>query len=206
MTHPLRELLDGAARGEFPPNDWRTEVVRPPDRFRGVVIGMTGHVVIAADVGDEFAAMDPVDAMSARTLVRLGDALGARPGTYDALLVAQGTGAGSAEWLEERDAFPHARVERAMRYRRDCRIFVAGDGDAVLVVGRGLCDRWEFGYEIALGARGAGLGRAVAAAARDVIPAGEAMWAQVAPGNAASMRSTAAAGFVPVGAEVLFVA
>jgi hypothetical protein len=46
----------------------------------------------------------------------------------------------------------------------------------------------------------------VAAAARAVVPEGEPVWAQVAPGNAASMRSTAAAGFVPVGAEVLFVA
>ena len=42
------------------------------------------------------------------------------------------------------------------------------------------------------------------AAARGLVPAGEPLWAQVAPGNAASMRSTLAAGFVPVGAEVLF--
>jgi hypothetical protein len=41
-------------------------------------------------------------------------------------------------------------------------------------------------------------------AARGLVPAGEPLWAQVAPGNAASMRSTLAAGFVPVAAEVLF--
>ena len=75
---------------------------------------------------------------------------------------------------------------------------------AVLIVGRGLAGRWEFGYEVARGAQGRGLGRRVAAAARGLVPAGEPLWAQVAPGNAASLRSTLAAGFVPVGAEVLF--
>jgi hypothetical protein len=48
------------------------------------------------------------------------------------------------------------------------------------------------------------LGRKVARAAAALVPAGEPLWAQVAPGNAASLRAVGAAGFVPVGAEVLF--
>ncbi len=205
-------MFDAAARGEFPGDDWCTEVVAAPpgDHVRGVIVGMTGHVVLAADVDEatahEMRALDPATAMNTRTLAMLAERLRATTGTYDAMFVALGTGEGVTGWLQEHDDFEHARVERAQRYRQDTRIFVAGDGDAVLVVGRGLCGRWELGYEVAAGARSRGLGRRVAAAARAVVPEGEPVWAQVAPGNAASMRSTAAAGFVPVGAEVLFVA
>jgi hypothetical protein len=38
-----------------------------------------------------------------------------------------------------------------------------------------------------------------------VLPEGTPVWAQVAPGNAASMRATVGAGFRPVGSEILFV-
>jgi RimJ/RimL family protein N-acetyltransferase len=83
-------------------------------------------------------------------------------------------------------------------------VWTIDDDTGVLVVGRGLCNRWEIGYEIAPDARGKGLGRRLVAAARGLVPSGEPLWAQIAPGNAASMRSTLAAGFVPVAAEVLF--
>jgi hypothetical protein len=72
------------------------------------------------------------------------------------------------------------------------------------MVGRGLCGRREVGYEVEPDRRNDGLGRRLVAAARGLVPAGEPLFAQVAPGNAASMRSTLAAGFVPIGAEVLF--
>jgi hypothetical protein len=44
----------------------------------------------------------------------------------------------------------------------------------------------------------------VVAAARHLTPSGEPLFAQVAPGNVASLGVVAAAGFRPVGAEVLF--
>jgi RimJ/RimL family protein N-acetyltransferase len=44
----------------------------------------------------------------------------------------------------------------------------------------------------------------VATAARHLTPPGEPLFAQVAPGNAASLRVVEAAGFRPIGAEVLF--
>jgi hypothetical protein len=43
----------------------------------------------------------------------------------------------------------------------------------------------------------------LAAAARHLVPDGRPIWGQVAPGNAASLRAFLAAGYVPVGAEVL---
>jgi hypothetical protein len=58
--------------------------------------------------------------------------------------------------------------------------------------------------EVDPAARGRGLGRLLAAAARHLTPPGEPLFAQVAPGNAASLRVVGAAGFCPVGAEVLF--
>ena len=48
------------------------------------------------------------------------------------------------------------------------------------------------------------LGGRLVAAARHLTPPGEPLFAQVAPGNAASLRVVEAAGFRPIGAEVLF--
>ncbi|HEV2894220.1 MAG TPA: class I SAM-dependent methyltransferase [Actinomycetota bacterium] len=46
--------------------------------------------------------------------------------------------------------------------------------------------------------------RCFAGVARHLVPPGEVLFAQVAPGNAASLRVVEAAGFRPIGAEVLF--
>ncbi|MYS16437.1 GNAT family N-acetyltransferase, partial [Streptomyces sp. SID4982] len=70
-----------------------------------------------------------------------------------------------------------------------------------LVLGRGLGGRVEVAVEVGEEARHRGLGRALATAARHL--AGEPVWAQVAPGNARSVRAFLAAGYRPVGAEVL---
>jgi GNAT superfamily N-acetyltransferase len=74
----------------------------------------------------------------------------------------------------------------------------------VLVLGRGLAGRREVAFEVDPAARDRGLGRLLVAAARHLTPPGEPLFAQVAAGNAASLRVVAAAGFRPVGAEVLF--
>jgi len=57
--------------------------------------------------------------------------------------------------------------------------------------------------EIDPGCRGRGLGRELVAAARHLVPDGTPLWAQIAPGNAASVRAFLAAGYQPVGAEAL---
>ena len=38
-----------------------------------------------------------------------------------------------------------------------------------------------------------------------LVPAGDLVWAQVAPGNAASLRAFLTCGFFPIGSEVLIV-
>lgn len=94
---------------------------------------------------------------------------------------------------------------RARRYRDEVRAYaVDGPAEAMVLVGRGFAERWETAFEVAPADRGRGLGRALAAAARHLVPDGEPVWAQVSPGNAASLRAVLAAGFLPVGAEVLF--
>jgi hypothetical protein len=174
-----------------------------------VIVGVTGHFMLAADIpaAEVAARMPPGDfsvPMSSASLLWLAERLDSRPATFDALLCRLGTGAGAPGWLREVDGRDHPRVERAARYRHDQRVFMADDDAAVLVVGRGVCDRWELGFEVGFGARRRGLGRRLAAAAAAIVPVREPLWAQVAPGNAASLRALAAAGFVPVGAEVLF--
>jgi GNAT superfamily N-acetyltransferase len=202
-------VLDAAARGRFPPTDGRVEVLPPPDGRADVMLGFTGHFVLAApvDVAEVAARLPSGDfsvPLSATFLMWIAEQLGSRPGTFDALLCATGTGAGVPSWLRETHALDHPRVARASRYRADMRIYETDGGRGVLIVGRGICGRWEIGYEVAPDARGAGLGRRLVDAARGVVPAGDPVWAQVAPGNAASMRATIAGGFVPVAAEVLF--
>ena len=208
-AHPLRVLLDKAAAGRFPPADGLIDVVPSPGGLADAIVGMTGHFMLAADIdrAEIDARIPPGDfslPMSAQTLQWLAQRLDSVPATFDALLCRIGTGAGAPPWLHEVDGHDHPRVERAARYRDDMRVFVSDDDGAVLIIGRGVCDRWEFGFEVMPDARGSGLGRRVAAAAAGLVPAGEPLWGQVAPGNAASLRALGAAGFVPVGAEVLF--
>jgi hypothetical protein len=209
MSHPLRTMLDDAARGIFPAADGVVDVVPSPPGRADAVVGFTAHLVVAADVDahevrERFPAGDFSSWLSAPTLIWLGERLRSRPTTFDALLVAVGTGVGPPDWLHPTTDLDHPRVARASRYRTNMQIYSTGDGAGVLVLGRGICGRWEIGYEIAPAAQGCGLGRRLVAAARGLVPEGEPVWAQVAPGNAASMRSTMAGGFAPVAAEVLF--
>jgi hypothetical protein len=208
-VHPLRAVLDAAARGTFPPVDGAFDVLPRVEGLADVMLGFTGHFVLAAPIdAAEVAAQVPIGdfsiPMSAGFLMWMADRIGSRPATHDALLCTTGTGAGPPAWLGAAQGLDHPRVARASRYRSQMTIYETDDGDGVLIVGRGICGRYEIGYEVAPDARRRGLGRRLAAAARGLVPDGEPVWAQVAPGNAASMRSTIAAGFVPVAAEVLF--
>jgi hypothetical protein len=208
VTHPLAAYLDTLARGDYPPFDAEVDVFRSPGGLNDIVIGFTGHSVVAADIDPALvrAQIEPGNLsqpLSARFLTWLGDQLSSRPGTLDALLVAQGTGAGVPAGWRATDDVGHPRVQEAQKFRVVERVFDV-DGGGVALLGRGVCDRWEVGFEVEPGARNAGLGRRIVAGARGLVPAGEPLWAQVAPANAASMRSTMAAGFVPVAAEVLF--
>ncbi|MET1001549.1 MAG: GNAT family N-acetyltransferase [Acidimicrobiia bacterium] len=205
----LRPILDAAARGTFPPEDGAVQVLPPVGGRADVLVGFTGHFVLAAAVdADEVTARVPIGdfsvPMSASFLSWLSRRLGREPGTLDAVLAAPGTGEGAREWLVRDDDAGHPRVVRARRYRNDVSVYTTIDGTGILIVGRGLCGRWEMAFEVAAGARGHGLGRRLVEASRCFVPSGEYVWAQVAPGNAASLRAIVAGGFAPICAEVLF--
>jgi RimJ/RimL family protein N-acetyltransferase len=108
------------------------------------------------------------------------------------------------EVLEE-PGVPFAdRVERARRYRSEVRLFADPGRNGVVILGRGLAERLEVSLEVAPRRRGRGIGTSLARAARGLAPDGEPLYAQVAPGNVASLRAFLRAGFRPIGAEVLF--
>jgi L-amino acid N-acyltransferase YncA len=71
----------------------------------------------------------------------------------------------------------------------------------VLVTGRGVAGRLEVSVEVDDSVRHRGLGRRLVTAARHLVR--EPLWAQVAPGNARSLRAFQAAGYRPAGAELL---
>jgi RimJ/RimL family protein N-acetyltransferase len=95
----------------------------------------------------------------------------------------------------------HPRIARALHYRDDVRAWQTPGG--VVLLGRGVAGRYEVAIEVDPDCRGRGLGAQLATAARHLVPAGHALWAQIAPANAASVRAFLAAGFRPVGAEAL---
>jgi GNAT superfamily N-acetyltransferase len=205
----LRTILTEAALGRPPVADGRTRVIGPPGRVQGV-FAFTAHTVIATDAGeDELRPQLPEGdlgaAMSPAFLVHLGGCLGIRPGTFDAVFALPPGAAAEGPALVPAPALDHPRVARATRWRDDVHVFTTETGDGVLVVGRGVAGRWEMAYEVDPSARAQGLGRRLAAAARGLVPDAEPLFAQVAPGNAASIRSVLAAGYRPIGAEVLFV-
>jgi GNAT superfamily N-acetyltransferase len=174
------------------------------------LLAFTAHHVIAADVDPDLVAARLPDGdlsapMSAAFLGWLGERLGSRPGSLDVVLAAGGLGGTPPlELVPAVDLDRHQRVARALRYRRDLAVWTDPEGAGVLTVGRGLAGRLELAFEVDPARRGRGLGRLLVAAARHLTPPGEPLFAQVAPGNVASLRVVQAAGFRPVGAEVLF--
>jgi GNAT superfamily N-acetyltransferase len=167
--HPLRAVLLAAAAGRFPPADGAVDVLGPPPGRCDAVAGFTAHHVIAAGLSErEVLARLPSDdvgaAMDMRFLAWLGRRLGSTPGMLDVVLAAAplpGEGI-----LAEVPAVEHPRVDRAARYRTDLRVFRDVRGTAIVTLGRGLAGRLEVSVEVEPAHRDAGLGRALAEAAR----------------------------------------
>lgn len=211
----LGTILDAAAHGRFPPPDGTTTVVPQPCHRDAGVIAFTAHSVVFTDedprwVHATLAALDcdPLAAtMNPRFLAAFLDRTGRATDTTDLLTVADALpGAPDpALGLREIDDPDHPRAARARKRRDDVRVWASAEG-GVLVLGRGLAGRWEAAMEVDQDARHRGLGRALALAARHLVPAASHVWAQQSPGNARSVRAFQAAGYRPVGAEALFVA
>ena len=164
---------------------------RPTSTRRGCARGLP--------VGDFLAPMSP------RFLDELSELISAPPGSLDVVLAAPGRrGEPELELTLLDGGTSHPRVERAERYRTDVRAFATRGEEGVLVLGRGLAGRWEAAFEVDERHRGRGLGRALVAAARNLVPADELVFMQTAPGNVASLHAILAGGFAPIGGEVLF--
>jgi GNAT superfamily N-acetyltransferase len=206
----LLRLLEDAAGGVPPAPDGVVEVWPAPEGPVDAVLAFTAHHVVAAAVDPDLVAarLPPGDLsapVSAAFLCWLGERLDSRPGSLDVVLAAEGLGGTpSLELTPAAGLDRHQRVARSLRYRDDLQIWTAQEGAGVLVLGRGLAGRREVAFEVDPARRNRGLGRLLVAAARQLTPPGEVLFAQVAPGNAASLRVVAAAGFRPIGAEVLF--
>ena len=205
----LERVFAAIGRGELPSPDGVVEVMQSPAGPSDVVCAFTAHTVIAAAVeeGDIRKRLTPGDLgapMEAGFLVWLGEQLGAPPGMLDIVLVATGDAPATRVQIAPQRGESVARVERARRYRRDVQVFGDSDGRGIGVVGRGLARRWEVAVEVEPAHRDRGLARGLFAAARRLVPLDEPLFAQVSPGNAASLRAVLGAGFKPVGSEVLF--
>ena len=202
------ELLHAAARGAFPPEDGRTEVVGPPAGAPAAVLSFTAHHVVAAGVPAEevLGRVDPQDLkgpLAPGVLAWLAERTGLVAGSLDVVLAwVPGRAAPEAAPVREVEPEAHPRVDRARRWRRELRVF-EGEGGMV-VLGRGLADRLELSVEVEPARRDRGLARRLVAGALAAAEPGEPVFAQVAAANAASLRALQPAGFAAVGAEVLF--
>jgi len=224
MEHPLAHLLTEVAAGKFPPPDGGVTVMSPPDDRLSGVLAFTGHHVVAADVSPEWvrSRLRPGDLsalLNPPFLAALTEFTGRRVGSIDAVMVAPPTTDPSADPSADRatdratdqqepelilhpaDGVDHGRLAMAQRYRTGVRAWQCDGG--LVVLGRGLAGRWEVAVEVDRRARGRGLGRRLFAIARRLVDG--AVWAQVAPGNVASMRALLEAGYRPGGAEALLV-
>ncbi|WP_329039105.1 GNAT family N-acetyltransferase [Streptomyces sp. NBC_01725] len=212
MGRTLAEILDAAARGKFPPPDGTTTVVAQPSHRDAGVIAFTAHSVVFTDedplwVRTALASLDCDElagTMNPRFLAALLSRTGRATDTIDLLTVAASLPGELPLELREVADPDHPRVLRARKRRDDVRVWAADGG--VVILGRGVAGRWETAIEVDEGARHRGLGRALATAARHLVPAGEPVWSQQAAGNARSVRAFQAAGFRPVGAEALLIA
>jgi RimJ/RimL family protein N-acetyltransferase len=177
--------------------------------YRAAVVAFTAHSILATGLPEDevWAHLPDADLgapMAAAFLAWLGKALESTPGTVDVVLVHLGPTRSSMELVPEINDYDHPRAKRARQQRRQVQTYADAQKQGIVMLGRGLVDRWEISLELAPAARGHGLGRAIITAARALIPADEPVFAQVSPGNAQSLRAFLASGFRPIGSEVLF--
>lgn len=201
VVHELHRVLLDAASGRFPPVDGGVDVVAPMAGDHHAVVEFTGHSFVVTDRDqDEVLARgaDGFGGASHPDVLRWLAGPDGWIGSLDAVLTARGTGDGR---LPQRgDLDDHPRVVRSRHHRRAVAVY--GDETGVVTIGRGLVDRLEMSVEV-FPAGTAGAGRRLIGEALGLVPAGGIVFAQVAPGNAASLRAFLSCGFVPIGAETL---
>lgn len=202
--HPLLAFFLNAADGRFPPADGQVTVLPPLPRGLEASVAFTAHAVIATALSaDDVHAQRP-DGYGRSLAPDFLRYLAGRKGRIeaaDAVLVGRGVSAPSR--LPERtDADGHPRVRHARELRTDVRVH--GDERGLVTLADGLAGRREVSIELDHPDSGTtGRGRSLLRDALTLIPAGEPVFAAVAPGNARSLRAFLAADFTPLGSEVI---
>ncbi len=200
-------MLDAAAAGSFPPVDGGIEVFEPEPGGSHAIVEFTGHAVVLGALSTERLIELGADGFGGVSSPEIKLALagpGGWVGCHDAVLVAPGRGtpSGGAALRRRADLDDHPRVERSRQHRTGVEVYA--DDRGVVTLGRGLVGRREISVELFdSAARSTSTGRALIAAGLELVPTDRFVWAQVSPGNAASLRAFLAAGFVPIGAETL---
>ncbi len=202
--HPLLAVLHAAGNGVFPDVDGRVEVL-PSDRAgTGAIIEFTGHAFVLSErpEGDPvFCGLDAFGGVSQPRFVLDVAGEHAVIGSHDLVMARRG-GSGSMPLPVTADHDGHQRVSRARHHRRDVEVF--GDERGLVTIGTGLAGRRELSVEVVSGDHGIGVGRTLILGALADVPIDTWVFAQIAPGNAASVRAFLACGFRPVGSEILF--
>jgi hypothetical protein len=203
-SHPLLGYFLDAVDGRFPLADGGVTLLPALPRGLACSVAFTGHAVIATELpADDVHAHGP-DGFGGSLAPDLLRRLAGRTGwigVIDATLCARGTG-GTPRLAELPDAHDHPRVRHATMLREHVRVF--GDARGLVTVADGLAGRRELSIELHRPQDGSrGHGRSLVADALSLVPEGAPVFAAVSPGNARSLRCLLAAGFTPIGAEVL---
>lgn len=176
----------------------------PPDPAgTHAVVELTGHSYVLTDRSPDDPVFSGIDAYGGVTQPHIVTRLAGRSGSVGSLdlVLVRRVERSTAAPLRRLDDTDHPRLERALRHRRE--VVVLGDDRGLVMLGIGLVGRLEISIELTDAAHGTGAGRQLVASALAGRRPGDLVFAQVAPGNAASVRMFLACGFVPIGSEVL---
>ncbi len=231
--HPLLTIMNAAAQGSFPAVDGIVEVMPLLEGSPHIyILELTGHAYVMTDRTQEELVAVGADgfggvmhpnvlnflagvprfqtARQATSRDQAKPAPGAHIGCHDAILVARGTGApgplSDGAHIEGKlphrlDLEDHPRVGYAKVRRRNVQVYA--DDRGLVTLGRGIADRWEISVEVDPANRVAGNARALINEALSHIPSDQWCYGEVSPGNAASLRAFLAAGWIPIGAEII---
>jgi hypothetical protein len=202
--HPLVAVLEAAAAGSFPSADGEVELLAPDAPGWWAVVAFTGHAYVLADIDEGELRASGADGFGGASHPPTLSLLAGPDGVIGSVDVVLVTRAEPGAVLPRRaDLEDHQRVRRARHHRRD--VLVYADDDGLVVLGRGLVGRHEMSVELfdPAATGGAGHGRRLIRAGLAALAPGTRCWAQVSPGNAASLRAFLACGFVPIGSEVI---
>jgi GNAT superfamily N-acetyltransferase len=230
--HPLLAIMNAAAEGSFPAVDGVVEVMPLLEGSSHIyILELTGHAYVMTDRtqreleaagADGFGGVMHPNVLNflAGTHIPTTQKISSLPtsqsaaqiGCHDALLVAKGTGAPGllaagahihGPLPHRTDLEDHPRVGYAKVRRRHVQVY--GDARGLVTLGRGIADRWEISVEVDPTNRGAGNARALINEALGHIPSDQWCYGEVSPGNAASLRAFLAAGWIPIGAEIIII-